>query len=54
MKACFLFHKYDIPVRIVSDVQALAFGSTLCILYNTVAHIVLYPCNCEHVFVTAL
>ena len=55
MKACFTFHKHNtIFAPVLYRMCSLTFGSTLCIRYNTVAHIIFYPCNCEHVFVTAL
>jgi hypothetical protein len=31
---------YNIRVRVVSDIQTLAFGSSLYIRYNTAAHVV--------------
>ena len=31
---------YNICGRVVSDIQSLAFGSSLCIRYNTAAHVV--------------
>ena len=49
---CTIFHEYErlhpfvsqvlynIRVRVVSDIQSLAFGSTLYIRYNMTAHIV--------------
>ena len=30
---------YNIRVRVVSDIQALALGSSLCIWYNMAAHV---------------
>jgi hypothetical protein len=36
----FLSTIYNIRVRVVSDMQTLAFGSSLYIRYNTAAHVV--------------
>ena len=36
----FLSTVYNIRVRVVSDIQTLAFGSSLYIRYNTAAHVV--------------
>jgi hypothetical protein len=36
----FLSNVYNIRVRVVSDIQTLAFGSSLYIRYNTAAHVV--------------
>jgi hypothetical protein len=36
----FLSTIYNIRVRVVSDIQTLAFGSSLYIRYNTAAHVV--------------
>jgi hypothetical protein len=33
-------HQNNIRVRVVSDIQTLAFGSSLYIRYNTAAHVV--------------
>ena len=51
----FLSNVYNIRVRVVSDIQTLAFGSSLYIRYNTAAHVVnityktLYLAQYEHI-----
>ena len=41
---------YNICVRVVSDIQSFAFGSSLYIRYNAAVHVVNSTCICVYVY----